>query len=165
MRLATLTLGLLLAACSGTQPPAPPVSEEVEVDPRPAIDAVLDGFHAAAARADFEGYFGSMTADAVFIGTDATERWDRKAFESFARPHFEGEEAWSYTPIERHVDSKAGVAWFDERLTHATYGEVRGSGVLLRTEEGWKVRQYVLSFPIPNAVAGDVVKQIAAMPD
>lgn len=39
------------------------------------INTVLDGWHLAAANADFEAYFGKMTKDAVFIGTDAMENW------------------------------------------------------------------------------------------
>ena len=43
--------------------------------PEEDIGAVLDQLHAAAAKADGPTYFGLYTPDAVFIGTDATERW------------------------------------------------------------------------------------------
>ena len=42
------------------------------------------------------------------------------------------------------------MAWFDEKLEHETYGRVRGTGVLRRTDEVWKLVHYSLSFPIPN---------------
>ena len=51
---------------------------------------------------------------------------------------------------------------FDEKLTNAAYGEVRGSGVLRLTDEGWKIEQYVLSFSVPNDRAEQVVRLIAA---
>lgn len=122
------------------------------------VNRVLDGFHEAAATADFDAYFGAMTADAVFVGTDKTERWERKAFEAFARPHFEGDSAWTYTPVRRDVAFAGEVAWFDEELTNPKYGTARGSGVLVKKGETWKIAHYVLSFPIPNDVAAEVVE-------
>ena len=124
------------------------------------VGEVLDGFHRAAATADFDAYFGAMTEDAVFVGTDATERWARSEFEAYARPHFQGDSAWTYTSRARHVVVRGEVAWFDEDLDHARYGQVRGSGVLVRVADQWKIAQYVLSFPIPNEIAPQVVEQI-----
>jgi len=42
-----------------------------ETTPEAAVRAVLDAFHAAAAEADGEIYFGLLTTDAVYIGTAA----------------------------------------------------------------------------------------------
>ncbi|MFT5680865.1 MAG: ketosteroid isomerase-like protein [Myxococcota bacterium] len=133
------------------------------MNPRLAIHATLDAFHTAAAEADGQTYFALLAPDAVFIGTDASERWSRSEFETFARPRFEGDSAWIYTPIERHITvlDSGDFAWFDERLSHARHGETRSSGVLQRTEAGWRIRQYVLSFAIPNAAAAEVVAVIA----
>src|SRR5690349_244610 len=41
-----------------------------------AIHAVLDDWHRAAASADEARYFSHFTSDAIFLGTDKTERWD-----------------------------------------------------------------------------------------
>ena len=133
------------------------------------VDVVLDRLHAAAAAADEATYFGLFAEDAVFIGTDATERWDLPAFRAFATPHFAEAPAWAYTPVERHValGPRGRVAWFDEVLDHERYGRVRGSGVLVREGRELKVAQYVLSFPIPNAAAPhvlDVVHGTARLP-
>lgn len=117
------------------------------------IDRVLDALHEAAATADEDTYFGLFTHDAVFIGTDPSERWDLDAFRAFAAPHFEEAPAWAYTPVERHVKMQRRVAWFDEVLEHERYGRVRGSGVLVRVGPEWRVAHYVLSFAIPNDVA------------
>jgi ketosteroid isomerase-like protein len=132
--------------------------------PVPDIEAVIDGFHHAAAVADERAYFQALTDDAVFIGTDASERWTRDAFRAWAAPHFERDSAWIYHPAERHVQVAADgkTAWFDEKLKHKKYGETRGSGVLVRTKKSWKIAQYVLSFPIPNDVAADVVQIVTA---
>ncbi len=126
-------------------------------------DETLDAWHAAAASGDAVAYFGRMTADAVFLGTDDTERWVGDGFRAFAEPYFDGVEAWTYTPIERHVEVRGDVAWFDERLVSASYGPCRGTGVLVREGGGpWRVAHYSLTIPIPNAIAKDVVRQIAA---
>ncbi|MDG1478460.1 MAG: nuclear transport factor 2 family protein [Myxococcota bacterium] len=131
------------------------------MNPRLAIHAALDAFHRAAAEADADAYFDLLTPDAVFIGTDATERWSRSELKAYAEPHFAGDSAWIYTPVARSLTVAGEFAWFDERLSHAKYGETRGSGVLQRIGSSWRIRQYVLSFSVPNAAAGEVVEAIA----
>ena len=127
------------------------------------INGVLDTLHQAATDAEIETYFGLFADDAVFIGTDATERWDMAAFRGFAEPHFGSAPAWSYTPATRevHLDDRGRTAWFYETLTHARYGHVRGSGVLRRDRSGWAITQYVLSFPVPNDKARAALSLIA----
>jgi hypothetical protein len=49
------------------------------------------------------------------------------------------------------------TAFFDELLDNAGLGETRGSGVMVREGGAWKVAQYNLSIPIPNALADTVV--------
>ena len=126
------------------------------------ISTVLDRFHRAAAEADGETCFALLAPEAVFIGTDATERWPRAAFEVFARPYFQRDSAWVYTPIERHITVAASgeIAWFYERLSHARHGQTRSSGVVERGPIGWQIRQYVLSFAVPNIAAAAVVAVI-----
>lgn len=152
-----LLVTLTPALSAQATPPTPPVETA-------AASAVLDGFHAAAARADEEAYFGLLAPNAVFIGTDATERWDKAAFRAFAHPYFAAGTGWTYTPRNRHVGfSRDGkVAWFDELLDNANYGECRGSGVLEKGDGGWKIVQYNLSVPMPNDIAKDLVARIRA---
>ena len=130
--------------------------------PSAAVASVLDAFHAAAARADEEAYFGLLAPNAVFLGTDATERWDKAAFRAFAHLYFAQGKGWTYTPRDRHVDlSPDGrFAWFDELLDSASYGECRGTGVLQKGDGGWKIVQYSLSVPMPNDIAKDLVARI-----
>lgn len=127
---------------------------------RVVIGQVLDDFHKAASDADEARYFGHIADDGVFIGTDATERWDRKTFREYAHPHFAAGKGWTYAPRDRHIDIHGDVAWFDELLDNAKYGECRGTGVLRKSGGTWKIVQYSLSIPIPNSVAGEVVKTI-----
>ncbi|MDZ7716896.1 MAG: nuclear transport factor 2 family protein [Balneolaceae bacterium] len=127
------------------------------------VNAVLDDWHNAAAEADFERYFSHFDSDsAIFMGTDATERWTIAVFRPWSKPYFDRGRAWNFTPVERHVyfSPNGKTAWFDEALDTPNLGPARGSGVLLKREEGWKIAHYNLSIPIPNAIADTVVKQV-----
>jgi hypothetical protein len=131
--------------------------------PSQQVAAVLDDWHHAASVADEERYFSHFAPDGVFMGTDATERWTVSQFREWARPHFARKKAWSFQPHDRHIAFSPGneFAWFDEMLDTPNLGPCRGSGVLLRTGKVWKIAQYNLSIPIPNALADSIVKQIA----
>ncbi len=126
------------------------------------VVAVLDGFHDAASKADGERYFGLMTANGVFLGTDSTERWTRDEFRAYADPYFSKGQGWTYTVEERNVGfgPSGDVAWFDERLWNDTYGDCRGTGALVRENGKWRIAQYNLTFPIPNELAADFVAKI-----
>ncbi len=128
------------------------------------INTVLDNWHLAAAKADFKAYFDAMTDDAIFIGTDATENWNKTAFQNFAKPYFDRGKAWNFTALERHVFfSKDGkTAWFDE-LLNTQMKICRGSGVLEKTGKSWKIKHYVLSMTIPNDNSDEVVKIKSAL--
>jgi len=126
------------------------------------IGEVLDGWHEDAATGNLEHYFDAMTEGSVFLGTDASERWDRDSFRVFAAPHFADGHGWSYRPRDRHIRTNAygDVAWVDEILDHDSYGELRGTAVLRRNGEEWRIAHYSLSFLVPNAVVGEVVEVI-----
>lgn len=130
------------------------------------INTLLDNWHKAAATANFESYFGAMTNDAIFIGTDATENWNKKAFQDFAKPFFDRGKAWSFTALERHIYfSKDGkTAWFDE-LLNTQMKICRGSGVLVKEKKTWKIKHYVLSMTIPNDNTDAVIKIKAPIED
>ncbi|PZO08514.1 MAG: protein with SnoaL 3 domain, NTF 2 superfamily [Alphaproteobacteria bacterium] len=138
----------------------------LSASPETDVEAVIDRMHQAASRADGAEYFSQFTPDARFIGTDATERWSLTAFRAYAEPYFARGQGWAYVPRERTVtiapiDCRC-IAWFDETLNNASYGHVRGSGVLRLTVDGWKIEQYVLSFAVPNDRADAVVAAIKA---
>lgn len=126
------------------------------------MNRVVDAWHRAADQADEASYFGAMAPEFVFLGTDATERWDLAAFREFAHPYFAKGKAWTFVPRERHVilSPDGNVAWFDEKLDSASYGECRGSGVLRRDRGTWKLAHYNLTIPIPNDLAKSVVEMI-----
>ena len=141
---------LLLASCGREATRSGDAAAEVA--------AVLDSMNAAAARADFDAYFRCFDEEAVFLGTDATERWDKRAFMAYAKPYFDRGRAWTFTSIERHIafTEDGGTAWFDE-LLDTRMSICRGSGVLQRKAGAWSIRQYVLSMTIPNAITDSVI--------
>ena len=130
-----------------------------------AIARVLDDWHDAAAKADEARYFAHFAPDGVFLGTDATERWDVAAFRAYAHPYFAKGKAWSFRPRARHVAVwNARTAWFDELLDTPNLGEARGSGVLVKEGGAWRIALYDLSVPIPNELAKEVVERIKEGP-
>lgn len=131
-----------------------------------AIQTTLDLWHKAAANADFEAYFSKMTPDAVFIGTDATENWQYDEFKAFAKPYFDKGKAWSFTPVTRniYIDESLKTAWFDE-LLDTQMKLCRGSGVLKKVKNRWKIVHYVLSIAIPNDEVKKVVQLKALFDD
>ncbi len=126
------------------------------------INGALNAFHDAAADADMERYFGQMTPDVVFLGTDATERWVGDEFRSFCRRYFDEGKGWTYHPRDRRITMGPvpGIAWFDELLDNEKLGECRGSGVVVKRGDRWLIAQYNLSIPVPNALADEVVRRI-----
>ncbi|WP_223558795.1 nuclear transport factor 2 family protein [Chryseobacterium lathyri] len=128
------------------------------------IGTMLDGFNTAAAKADFNAYFNYFADESTFIGTDATEVWDKKAFMVWAKPYFDKKKTWNFTSLKRNIYfSKDGkLAWFDE-LLDTQMKICRGSGVVEKINGSWKVKQYVLSVTVPNDVVDKVVAEKAAI--
>ena len=117
------------------------------------VAETLDHLHEYASQANLEKYLALFSERAVFMGTDKDERWPMAAFRPYVAKRFEGGTGWTYRATERNIDVAADgkSAWFDERLSHET-GEARGSGVLVLEDGTWRIAQYNLCFPIPNAL-------------
>lgn len=131
-----------------------------------SIDSTLNELHRDASKADGRRYFALFSDDAIYIGTDAAERWTIKQFRAFAEPYFNKGTGWTYKPRSRHIviaDVPCRcVAWFDELLDSGSYGTSRGTGVLVKQNGAWKISQYALTFPIPNDLAKGMTKEIRA---
>lgn len=127
-----------------------------------AVAAVLDDWHLAAAQGDETRYFGHLAEGAVFLGTDATERWTKAAFQVWAHPFFQRGRVWSFRATRRSIRLSGDglTAWFDEDLDTPNLGPSRGSGVLTREKGHWLIQQYNLCVPIPNALMKAVKTQI-----
>jgi ketosteroid isomerase-like protein len=130
-----------------------------------ALAALLDDWHRAAAQADEGRYFGHFAENAVFLGTDPGERWTKAAFQAWAHPFFQRGKAWSFKATRRAitVSPDGRTAWFDEDLDTPNLGPARGTGVLAQAQGRWRIEQYSLSIPIPNALTKTVQTQIEAL--
>jgi len=144
---------LVLASCAPFPPAAPAASPPFDrAAAQREVSAELDGFHDAAAHADEARYFAHFAPHGVFLGTDATERWDVPAFRAYAHARFAGGTGWVFHATRRAVvfEGDGGLAWFDEDLRGEKLGPARGSGVLVRLQGRWLVAQYNLTLTIPN---------------
>lgn len=123
------------------------------------ISNLLDSLNSSAARADYDTYFSLYAEDAVFTGTDATERWDKAAFKIWAKPIFAKGKAWNFSALERNIfiDTSGKFAWFDE-LLNTQMKICRGSGVFVKENNIWKLKQYILSTTIPNDQMDSIIK-------
>ena len=115
------------------------------------IDSLLEKWHYSAAIADEDAFFGFMTQDAVYIGTDATERWTRDELKVWSKKYFDAPSAWDFKPLSRNINIGPGgqIAWFDE-LLDTQMGTCRSTGMLIRQDEAWKLVHYQLSVTLPN---------------
>ncbi|WP_291118729.1 nuclear transport factor 2 family protein [Flavobacterium sp. UBA6135] len=139
--------------CFGCNTPKPTETAKAEVN------EILDQWHKAAAEANFDNYFNALSEDAIFIGTDATENWNKTDFMAYSKPYFDRGKAWSFKALERNVFIAADgkTAWFDE-LLNTQMKICRGSGILTNENNQWKIRHYVLSMTIPNENSNVVIK-------
>lgn len=151
-KIITTTVLVAIATLAGTS-----FAEHHEGE-RAAIDAVLDDFHDAAANADANRYLGHLTDEAVFMGTDEWERWPKNPdFTDYVASRF-ADGGWSYHSVEREVQIRRDVAWFDEVVYSEANGRFRGTGVLVKSGDSWKIAHYAMSFLVFNENWQEVIE-------
>ena len=128
-------------------------------DENERINALLDGLHQDAHEGNFENYFNRYSPDAVFLGTDKTERWTIKEFKAYAEPAFLDGHGWTYKVVERNLEGEGNTLWFDEILFNEKLGHCRGTGVVQLINGEWKIAHYALTMLIPNSIAEKVGSQ------
>ena len=131
----------------------------VKADDHGDINMLLDGLHKDAHNGNFEAYFDRYSSDAVFLGTDKTERWTIQEFKSYAEPAFADGHGWTYKVIERNLEGSGNTRWFDEILFNEKLGHCRGTGVVQLTNNEWKISHYALTMLVPNSIAADIGTQ------
>ena len=126
---------------------------------RAAIDALIDGLHQDAHEGNFQTYFDRYTPDAVFLGTDKSERWTIDQFKVYAEPAFDDGHGWTYSVKERNWEGEGTTRWFDEVLLNEKLGHCRGTGVVELIDGEWKIAHYALTMLVPNDIAAEVGAQ------
>ena len=130
-------------------------------DEQKILDSLINQWHHAAAVADEDAFFGFMTKEAIYIGTDSTERWFRDELKEWSKVYFDKKSAWDFTPISRNINFNPAMdmAWFDE-LLDTWMGVCRSTGVLEKKDGQWKLIHYQLSLTLPNDKLEDFKKLI-----
>ena len=126
---------------------------------RAAFDALIDGLHQDAHEGNLQTYFHRYTPDAVFLGTDKSERWTIDQFKVYAEPAFEDGHGWTYSVKERNWEGEGTTRWFDEVLLNEKLGHCRGTGVVELIDGEWKIAHYALTMLVPNEIAAEVGAQ------
>ena len=118
----------------------------------------INDWHQSSAQSNIDVYLGSMAATSVYMGTDASERWEKDAFSDFCKPWFAKGKGWAFAKISRHiyVADQGNIIWWDE-LLDTKLGVCRGSGVMQHKKGKWQIEQYVLSPTVPNELMDSVV--------
>ena len=131
----------------------------IKANEQRGIDELLDGLHLDAHEGKFDSYFDRYSLNAIFLGTDKTERWTVQEFKSYAQPAFADGHGWTYKVVERNWEGEGDTRWFDEILFNEKLGHCRGTGVVQLINDEWKIAHYALTMLVPNSIAADIGKQ------
>jgi hypothetical protein len=144
MKTVLLSLLLISSSCFG------------QVD---QLNRLIDNWHLAATTADLQKYSQVMSEKFVFLGTAPGERWNKNAFLDFSKPYFDKGKAWDFKPSNRiwEFNTDSTVAWFDENLDTWMRG-CRGSGILEKENNAWKISYYNLTVLIENEKIGPFIQ-------
>lgn len=156
-KLSFLLIAISVMACNQTN------KQVDEVQLTTELNQFMDNWHLAAAETNEELFFGKMSENAIYIGTDAGERWTKEEFYGFAKPYFDKGSAWDFKATSRNwaFSDDYQYAWFDE-LLDTWMGVCRSSGVLKKHKNGWLLEHYHLSVTVPNDVVRDFVQLVEA---
>ncbi|OYT17174.1 MAG: hypothetical protein B7C24_03940 [Bacteroidetes bacterium 4572_77] len=124
------------------------------------INEAIDQWHGLAAVGD-TSYFDFFAEDSFYLGTDAKEVWTLQEFKAFANPYFLRGSAWNFKTKGRDIfiGEYGHYAWFHEKLD-TWMGYCRGTGVLEKQGDEWKLKHYSLTVLIPNSKIKEYVNSI-----
>jgi len=126
-----------------------------------AIAKLVDGLHESASKADLKAYLGAFTENGVFMGTDDWERWTRPTtLDEYVSERFKGGTGWTYKSVERHIklNEAKDIGWFDEIIVSEKWGRFRGTGVVVKQQEEWKIAHYSMSVLVANEAFFDIAE-------
>jgi hypothetical protein len=120
---------------------------------------LIDAWHLAATKADFNAYFEKTGDSFIFLGTAPNERWNKQQFMDFSMPYFQKGKAWDFKASNRNwnFSEDLKMAWFDEDLDTWMKG-CRGAGILRYDGKEWKIVYYNLTVLIENEKIKEFIK-------
>lgn len=123
------------------------------------LNLLIDAWHLAATKADFNAYFEKTGDSFIFLGTAPNERWDKQQFMDFSLPYFEKGKAWDFKASNRkwNFSEDQKMAWFDEDLATWMKG-CRGAGIVRYNGNEWKIVYYNLTVLIENEKIKEFIK-------
>lgn len=123
------------------------------------LNLLVDAWHFAATKADFNAYFEKTGDSFIFLGTAPNERWNKQEFMDFSLPYFEKGKAWDFKASNRkwNFSEDQKMAWFDEDLATWMKG-CRGAGILRYNGNEWKIVYYNLTVLIENEKIKEFIK-------
>lgn len=126
-----------------------------------AISQLMDCLHYAASQADLDTYLGSFTLTGIFMGTDDWERWTRPTtLDEYVKERFKEGTGWTYKSVERHINfaDDGQTAWLDEIIVSEKWGRFRGTGVVTKQNNTWKIAHYSMSVLVANEAFVEISK-------
>ena len=88
------------------------------INDKEIINQTLNNLHKYASEADGEKYLALFDNEAVFYGTDATERWHINEFKKYTLDRFKNGIGWTYNPIKKYL-YKWEHCLFDEEIENS----------------------------------------------
>mgnify|MGYP006186873363 CR=1 FL=1 len=86
---------------------------------------------------------------------DTTQHLDE-----YVKERFKEGAGWTYTSVERHINfaDDGQTAWLDEIIVSKKWGRFRGTGVVTKQNNSWKIAHYSMSVLVANEAFVDIAK-------
>ena len=132
-----------------------------EADEKKAIVELLTRYRSALANSDAEKFFGCFDENSITFWTDEAERFTLPQLKAVLTPYFDQGQTWKRTVRDRHVylGPNQQIGWFEEK-TERDGVPMRTTGVIQKTEKGWKIVQSNTAFALPNEIYPQIVKLV-----
>ena len=125
--------------------------------------STLDALHRAGAAADHNAFAAELTTDTMLLGLAGDQRWEGPDVDEALQRYFSGGGTWTFQAQEREIKLSPGgtLAWFSESLADSGSTDGWGSGVLVKTDSGWRVAQYHLTPPVATIAESTAIAPTA----
>ena len=156
--LSVIFLTLMISSCFNRGTNCSLIDYDV-VKEKEVIHTMMDKWHKDVSDFNLNGYFEAMDDSFIFLGTDPNERWTKTQFHTFCKPYFDKKSTWNFTSNWRNIylSEDGKPAWLEESLD-SWMDECRGSAVLIKRNNIWKIAHYNLTVLIENEKMTDFLK-------